>query len=240
MHELAVPMPSRQLEAYHCVLSLKEHVKKYSTLEMIQSLRQVSLHPVLYENNFNDEPLQIEDSSRFIALLRILDEISKKDEKVLIFLESLDLQSSNQLPLLLQRRYGLQRLPMVINGQVKTEERQRQVNLFQKESGFDVMILSPKAGGVGLTLTAANHVVHLSRWWNPAVEDQCSDRVYRIGQTKDVHIYYPLSILPTEEDKSFDLRLQSLMNRKRKLAQNLLAVPTLSAKDYEDLLSDIH
>lgn len=184
--------------------------------------------------------MQIEDSSRFIALLRILDEISKKDEKVLIFLESLDLQSSNQLPLLLQRRYGLQRLPMVINGQVKTEERQRQVNLFQKENGFDVMILSPKAGGVGLTLTAANHVVHLSRWWNPAVEDQCSDRVYRIGQTKDVHIYYPLSILPTEEDKSFDLRLQNLMNRKRKLAQNLLAVPTLSAKDYEDLLSDIH
>ena len=78
MHELAVPMPSRQLEAYHRVLSLKEHVKKYSTLEMIQSLRQVSLHPVLYESSFNDEPLQIEDSSRFIALLRILDEISKK------------------------------------------------------------------------------------------------------------------------------------------------------------------
>ena len=51
------------------------------------------------------------------------------------------------------------------------------------------MILSPKAGGVGLTLTAANNVIHLQRWWNPAVEDQCTDRVFRIGQTKDVNVY---------------------------------------------------
>jgi SNF2 family DNA or RNA helicase len=68
---------------------------------------------------------------------------------------------------------------MVINGTVDTASRQYRVDTFQRTSGFDVMILSAKAGGVGLTLTAANHVIHLSRWWNPAVEDQCSDRVYR-------------------------------------------------------------
>ena len=55
------------------------------------------------------------------------------------------------------------------------------------------MILSPRAGGVGLTLTAANHVIHLSRWWNPAVEDQCTDRVFRIGQHKTVHVYLPMA-----------------------------------------------
>ena len=237
MHELAVPMPSRQLEAYHRVLSLKEHVKKYSTLEMIQSLRQVSLHPVLYESSFNDEPLQIEDSSRFIALLRILDEISKKDEKVLIFLESLDLQSSNQLPLLLQRRYGLQRLPMVINGQVKTEERQRQVNLFQKENGFDVMILSPKAGGVGLTLTAANHVVHLSRWWNPAVEDQATDRAHRIGQENTVQVI-KLITKGTIEEKIFQLQAQKKEMIDKVIQEGETLITKLSEEELMSLFED--
>ena len=126
---------------------------------------------------------------------------------------------------------------MVINGQVSTEARQARVEAFQAERGFDVMLLSPKAGGVGLTLTAANHVVHLSRWWNPAVEDQCSDRVYRIGQTKPVHIYYPLAVLPEAEEFSFDVQLQMLMDRKRNLAQNLLAAPAFTRDDYEQLLA---
>jgi len=99
-----------------------------------------------------------------------------------------------------------------------------------------VMLLSPKAGGVGLTLTAANHVIHLSRWWNPAVEDQCSDRVYRIGQRRDVHIYYPLAVLPEAPDRSFDTQLQLLMERKRALARNLLAAPTFNRDDYDELL----
>jgi hypothetical protein len=154
----------------------------------------------------------------------------------LVFLESLDLQEADQLPLLLQRRFGLPRLPMVINGEVDTEARQARVQQFQKGQGFDVMLLSPKAGGVGLTLTAANHVIHLSRWWNPAVEDQCSDRVYRIGQTKPVHIHYPLAVLPDQEEASFDVQLQQLMDRKRQLARNLLAAPAFTKQDYADLL----
>ena len=99
------------------------------------------------------------------------------------------------------------------------------------------MLLSPKAGGVGLTLTAANHVIHLSRWWNPAVEDQCSDRVYRIGQTKPVHIYYPLAVLPNAHERSFDMQLQMLMERKRELARNLLAAPAFTHSDYVELIN---
>lgn len=172
-------------------------------------------------------------------MVSILDKIAPTGEKVLIFLESLDLQDADQLPLLLQRRFGLKRSPMVINGQVSTEARQDRVNAFQREAGFDVMLLSPKAGGVGLTLTAANHVIHLSRWWNPAVEDQCSDRVYRIGQTKPVHIYYPLAVVPGAEEHSFDWQLQMLMERKRKLALNLLAAPAFSKEDYQSLVSGV-
>jgi hypothetical protein len=238
-HLLKVPMPPRQLDAYERALAMKEISGPEGTLGMIHALRRASLHPALVEGGVQAEELKIEDSARFTAMISILDTVASTGEKVLIFLESLDLQDADQLPLLLQRRYGLSRAPMVINGQVGTEARQDRVNAFQRESGFDVMLLSPKAGGVGLTLTAANHVIHLSRWWNPAVEDQCSDRVYRIGQTKPVHIYYPLAVLPGSEEHSFDWQLQVLMDRKRKLALNLLAAPAFTKEDYQNLVSGI-
>ena len=238
-HVLTVPMPARQAEVYQRALALKEGAGSYTTLEMIHALRQASLHPALLEGGMGNAELHFEDSARFMAMVQVLDAVARRNEKVLVFLESLDLQQADQLPLLLQRRYGLSRTPMVINGQVQTEARQQRVDRFQQETGFDVMLLSPKAGGVGLTLTAANHVIHLSRWWNPAVEDQGSDRVYRIGQTKPVHIYYPLAVVPGAEEHSFDVQLQALMDRKRKLAQDLLAAPAFSAQDYHDLLISI-
>lgn len=237
-HVLRVPMPPRQAEAYSRALAMKELSGPEGTLGMIHALRRVSLHPSLVEGGPGTaDELRIEDSARMVATIEALDKIAASGEKALIFLESLDLQDADQLPMLLKRRYGLARLPMVINGQVSTDARQARVETFQREKGFDVMLLSPKAGGVGLTLTAANHVVHLSRWWNPAVEDQCSDRVYRIGQTKPVHIYYPLAVLPGSEEFSFDVQLQLLMDRKRKLAQNLLAAPAFTREDYEQLLA---
>ena len=181
-HLIKIPMPARQLDAYERALAMKEISGPEGTLGMIHALRRVSLHPSLMEGGVQASELKVEDSARFLAMMSVLDKVSSSGEKVLVFLESLDLQDADQLPLLLQRRYGLTKSPMVINGQVSTEARQERVNAFQRDSGFDVMLLSPKAGGVGLTLTAANHVIHLSRWWNPAVEDQCSDRAYRIGR----------------------------------------------------------
>lgn len=236
-HVLKTPMPARQAEAYSRALAIKELSGPSGTLGMIHALRRISLHPVLLEGGARNEELRVEDSARMLATLDVLDRVAEAGEKALVFLESLDLQDADQLPLLLKRRYGLPRLPMVINGKVGTEARQSRVDDFQRGRGFDVMLLSPKAGGVGLTLTAANHVVHLSRWWNPAVEDQCSDRVYRIGQTRPVHIYYPLAVLTEADDFSFDVQLQQLMDRKRKLAQNLLAAPAFTQADYQTLLA---
>lgn len=237
-HVLKRPMPVRQEEAYLRALKLGEVEGPEGTLGMIHSLRRVSLHPALLDGPAGlSGELCVEDSARLSAAIETLDRIAEKGEKALIFLESLDLQDADQLPMLLKRRYGLRRSPMVINGQVSAEKRQASVDAFQSESGFDVMLLSPKAGGVGLTLTAANHVIHLSRWWNPAVEDQCSDRVYRIGQSKPVHVYYPLATLPAAEEHSFDVQLQRLMDRKRHLAQQLLTAPAFTPEDYEDLLA---
>ena len=236
-HAIRMPMPERQAEAYSRALAMKEISGPEGTLGMIHALRRISLHPILVEGGAGANELRVEDSARLSAAIEVLDRVAEAGEKALVFLESLDLQEADQLPLLLKRRYGMPRLPMVINGQVATSARQERVDAFQRESGFDVMLLSPKAGGVGLTLTAANHVIHLSRWWNPAVEDQCSDRVYRIGQTRPVHIYYPLAVLPDAEDFSFDVQLQMLMDRKRQLARNLLAAPTFTKDDYDALLA---
>jgi hypothetical protein len=236
-HIIKKEMPTEQAQAYSKAIAINQIKGPQGTLGTIQALRAVSLHPDLYHGTSHD--LSPEKSARFLVAFDVLDKCFELKEKALIFLESLDLQSADQLPLILQQRYKLAKLPLVINGEVNTSTRQDRVNDFQSRSGFDVMILSPKAGGVGITLTAANHVIHLSRWWNPAVEDQCSDRAHRIGQTKDVHIYYPMAINPSDPDTSFDIKLNELMTRKRQLSQQLLAPPTITKQDYESLLSQI-
>ena len=94
------------------------------------------------------------------------------------------------------------------------------------------------AGGVGLTLTAANHAIHLSRWWNPAVEDQCTDRVYRIGQDKEVHVYFPRAIHPEFGNQTFDMRLGALLNEKRRLSRDMLVPPVNPSKDTQALFDE--
>lgn len=92
-----------------------------------------------------------------------------------------------------------------------------------REFADTLILLSLRAAGVGLTIFEANHVIHLSRWWNPAVEDQATDRVYRIGLTRAVHVYTPLAIHPRLQDASFDVRLHELITNKRRLSQSVLA-----------------
>lgn len=228
-------MPHLQAEAYKLVLEdAKKSAENGRHLEALHRLRTISLHPHSYISGTNDESF-ISESARLRATVRILDEISKKREKVLIFIEFREWQQSDFLPAILKRRYKLPELPMVISGAIKGSDRQKRVNIFQEDTGeFDVMLLSPRAGGVGLTLTKANHVIHLSRWWNPAVEDQCTDRAYRIGQEKDVHVYYPLARHPELGDKSFDFCLKELLDRKRHLSRSLL-IPSVASDDINQL-----
>jgi SNF2 family DNA or RNA helicase len=97
------------------------------------------------------------------------------------------------------------------------------------------MIMSPRAGGVGLTLTRANHVIHLSRWWNPAVEDQCNGRALRIGQTRPVSVHIPLATL-SQGGRSFDQNLHALLERKRQLMQDALLPPEATDSEKQQLL----
>lgn len=238
---VSMPMPPRQQDAYERAVTIKQTKGPSATLEMIQAMRSISLHPATYEGGFSAENgIDPNDSARFIACFQILDKVFAKQDKALIFVESLELQSDEHLPLMLMRKYGMRRAPLVINGEVDTTTRQRRVRQFQEESGFDVMLLSPKAGGVGITLTKANHVIHLSRWWNPAVEDQCSDRAYRIGQEKDVTVYYLMAEHPSAPKQSFDVKLDELMARKRQLSQRLLAPSIITKDDMGALLDDLN
>lgn len=237
------PMPDRQANAYAQTVSAVQSLggNRATILEAIHRFRGISMHPELNaEIPFGDKDAfeaWATQSSRVMLTLNILDSIRDRGEKALLFLEYKAAQQTMAAGL--AARYGLGSEPMIINGDVAGSKRQPMVGEFQAEPpGFDVMILSPRAAGIGLTITAANHVIHLSRWWNPAVEDQCNDRVYRIGQDKPVTVHVPLAVHPSYGETSFDLRLDALLQRKRALSHGLLAPPE-SKSDVNELFTGI-
>ena len=224
-------MPELQENHYNEIISQK-NIGQFSSLKALQNMRQSSLIP--YEpsqaSTYGTEKF-INSSARLKVLFRELDKIHKKKEKVLIFLERRDLQ-----PLLceiIQEKYNLENRPLIINGEISGDTRQKRVELFQKseEDTFNTMIISPKAGGVGITLTAANNIIHLERWWNPAVEDQCTDRAYRIGQKKDVSVFIPIARSQRQGENSFDLILNKILTDKRKTADGVFMPTNINAGD---------
>lgn len=235
-------MPPKQAKAYDLVLAraraLRQSGDRGAMLEVLHMLRGCSLHPER-PRGISDFNSYIASSARLRKTFDILEEVSRSGEKALIFCEDLEMQGF--LASAIEERFDLPHQPMCISGAVPGFRRQEMVHRFQSApAGFDVMILSPKAGGVGLTITAANHVIHLSRWWNPAVEDQATDRVYRIGQRRPVTVHIPISSHPDPAvgPFSFDHRLDALMERKRALSRGLL-MPPESEGDLDDLLGSV-
>ena len=231
------PMPAPQREAYEAVLTEARAGcgEPGAALSALQRLKAISLHPDSAMDG-SDEAF-IATSARCRLAFAALDRIAQADERALVFVQDLALQA--RLAGVIQRRYRLSAPPAIINGSVSGRARQARVDRFQgtAEEGYDVMILSPRAGGVGLTLTAANHVIHLERWWNPAVEDQCTARVVRIGQTKPVVVHVPLAILDPDRP-SFDRNLDALIRRKRRLFQDAFMPPEPTAKERDELFRE--
>ncbi len=195
-----------------------------SLFGLLHHIRRTSLHPGLIEG---EEPeCFVEASARVSVAMDILRSIKAKNERALVFVENLDVQA--WFSELLKIEFDLPRVD-IINGSTPVSRRKEITDRFQRhndqDEGFDVLVLGPRAAGTGLTLTAANHVIHLTRWWNPAVEAQCNDRTHRIGQTRPVTIHVPMAIHPRLQGKSFDCLLQSLMKRKRSLADSVLWPP---------------
>jgi SNF2 family DNA or RNA helicase len=234
--EVSIVMPELQAQEYENIVQEAQLEKGIpgGVLKFIQKIRKASLVAEEFDGSGINDGV-IKRSARLTALITILDDIAAKGEKALVFCEAIQVQE--YLSGYLQQRYQLAKRPFRINGQVDGNTRKKYVDEFQKgaEGEFDLMLLSPKAGGVGLTITAANHVIHLTRWWNPAVEDQSTDRAFRIGQNKPVYVYIPIAIHPKYGDSSFDANLHRLLTKKRSLSINALLPGTVTDSEFNDL-----
>jgi len=167
-------------------------------------------------------------------MLRTLEKIREKREKAIIFTEFRDIQKLLQRAII--ETFGID--VRVINGDTQAtggiDSRQGLIDLFQTAAGFGVIVLSTTAVGFGVNVQAANHVIHFTRPWNPAKEDQATDRAYRIGQTKTVFVYTPTVIGSGFE--SFEQRVAVRLSSKRALSREMLAPEQiLTIDDFGDL-----
>lgn len=179
-------------------------------LSAITKFKQICDHPDLYvgEGDYDEK-----SSGKFVQLRQICETIRDNGERVLVFTQYREL--TGPLSDFLEKVFG--RKGLVLHGGTSAKKRSEMVERFNSEDDYiPYMVLSLKAGGVGLNLTAANHVVHFDRWWNPAVENQATDRAFRIGQRKDVMVYRLIS-QGTIEDK-----IAELIERKTAMAEKIV------------------
>jgi HJR/Mrr/RecB family endonuclease len=248
-------MPAIQLDRYKQEIEMANDSdlegveKRNQKLKSLWAVRDISDHPFLLESqilNFTSEEL-VSSSSKLQTTIGILSDIKSKNEKAIIFADRRETQK--MLQKIVYDTFGI--FTSIINGDTPTTKqlegksklsRQQTIDRFQSEEGFNVIIMSPIAAGVGLNVTKANHIIHYTRHWNPAKEEQATDRAYRIGQKKDVFVYYPMAIFPEEMKdesgnrlKSFDEILDTLLNNKKALASNTL-FPTEQAEITPDEL----
>ncbi|MBQ7487873.1 MAG: DEAD/DEAH box helicase [Clostridia bacterium] len=183
--------------------------RKGVVLAVIGKLKQICNHPDQYLGL--DEYAE-KDSGKFEVLREICETIRDKHERVLIFTQYREI--TQYLADFLEGVFG--RPGLVLHGETKVKDRQAMVDAFNSERYIPFMVLTIKAGGTGLNLTAANHVIHFDRWWNPAVENQATDRAFRIGQKNNVIVHKFVAEGTIEE------KIDELIRSKSELARNII------------------
>ena len=178
-------------------------------LAFLMRLKQICNHPSQW---LGDGAWVEKDSGKFARLRDIVEVIAARQEKVLIFTQFKE--TTAPLAAFVGSVFG--RAGLVLHGETAVKKRKELVRQFQEDENIPFFVLSLKAGGAGLNLTAASHVVHFDRWWNPAVENQATDRAFRIGQTKNV-LVHKFICRGTVEDK-----IDQLIESKKQLAGDLL------------------
>lgn len=179
-------------------------------LATLMRLKQLCNHPAQWLGTGDFAPA---DSGKFQRLAELTAEIASRQEKALVFTQFREMTE----PLEHFLRGIFQKPGLVLHGGTSVAERRGRVEQFQREDGPPLFILSLKAGGTGLTLTEAGHVIHFDRWWNPAVENQATDRAYRIGQRKNVLVHKFVCRGTVEE------KIDRLIADKQALAADVLA-----------------
>jgi superfamily II DNA or RNA helicase len=183
--------------------------RKGLVLAFLMRFKQICNHPSHW---LRDGAWSEADSGKWARLREIAEVIASKQEKMLVFTQFREVTAP--LAAFLGSVFG--RPGLVLHGETAVRKRQELVRRFQEDEAERFFVLSLKAGGFGLNLTAASHVVHFDRWWNPAVENQATDRAFRIGQTKNVLVHKFVCRGTVEE------KIDQLMESKRQLARDLL------------------
>ncbi len=212
--------------------------RRGAVLSTLTKLKQICNHSLLLEKD-SVKPIT-EGSNKLQRLLEMVQDIRQANERCLIFTQFVGM--GRILQQAIEQELGEKAL--FLHGSLGKSARDRMISLFQQsaeqegdEAGAGILILSLKAGGTGLNLTAANHVIHFDRWWNPAVEDQATDRAYRIGQTKNVQVYKMITLGTLEE------RIDELLERKKEWSDQIVGtsseqwISEMSTEDLHGLLA---
>ena len=173
--------------------------------KLMTALKQICNHPSQF---LKKEDFNAELSGKAIMLLDILQNIYENDEKVLIFTQYREM--GEIIKIMIEEHFG--REAQFLHGGISRKKRDQMVDDFQNKNHIKTFILSIKAGGTGLNLTKANHVIHYDLWWNPAVETQATDRAFRIGQDKNVMVYRLIT------KNTFEEKINEMLQDKKELA----------------------
>ncbi|MBN2852613.1 MAG: DEAD/DEAH box helicase [Clostridia bacterium] len=230
-----IPLSKKQIALYsNLVNQLKIKLEQYNegierkgvVLSSIMKFKQICNHPSQYTGQLHYPE---KDSGKFQRLKEICDVIYEKRERVLVFTQFKEI--TEPLNSFLEGVFGHKGL--VFHGGTSVIKRKEIVSKFQGHEYVPYMVISIKAGGVGLNLTAANHVIHFDRWWNPAVENQATDRVFRIGQSKNVIVHKFISSGTIEE------KIDRMIEAKVKLSNEVISdqgADWISSLDNEALM----
>lgn len=178
-------------------------------LSLLMQLKQICNHPAQY---LKDGSSLDGRSGKLSRLTEMLEEVYAVDDRALIFTQFAEMGELLRAHL----RAMFHDEPLWLHGGTKVKEREDMIRRFQAERGPKIFILSLKAGGVGLNLTRANHVFHFDRWWNPAVENQATDRAFRIGQTRNVQVHKFVCAGTLEE------KIDEMIESKKALAERIV------------------
>ncbi|MGN7296710.1 DEAD/DEAH box helicase [Ferdinandcohnia sp. SAFN-114] len=202
--------------------------RKGLILKMLGQLKQVCDHPALYLKEA--APKNVDDrSAKMEKLLELVDHIRDQNESCLIFTQYI--QMGEMIQDVLSKRFN--EPVRFLNGSAAKVQRDKMIEGFQNRE-YNILILSLKAGGTGLNLTEANHVIHYDRWWNPAVENQATDRAYRIGQKRFVHVHKLIATGTLEE------KIDEMLEKKQSLNDEIITsenwITELSTTELKELL----
>lgn len=179
-------------------------------IQLMSQLKQICNHPSQYSKKPDTNP---ELSGKSILLLELLEQIIERREKVLIFTQYTEMGEI----LLKQFQTYLEKKVDFFSGKPTKNQREKMIDSFKTDIEKNILLISLKAGGTGLNLTEATNVIHFDLWWNPAVEDQATDRAFRIGQKKNVHVYRFVTL------GTFEEKIDDMMKAKKELANLTVA-----------------